>query len=115
VLLPCCGTLDSSLKVVPSLKMEDSLSALARGRRGGDHQGLASVIHYSEPIFSPLANFPGSVCSGELTGCRLLPNVLFILLRKIMVSTLWFTRWPPGPGRWQQWQQAFLFQVTDVS
>lgn len=82
MLLPCCGILDSSLKVVPSLKMEDSLSALARGRHGGGRQGLISVIHYSEPFFSPLANFPGPVCGGELTGCRLLPNVLFILFRQ---------------------------------
>lgn len=65
--------LDLTLKVVPSLKMEGQSLCPGRGRSGGDRQGLASVIHYSEPIFSPPANFPGPVCSGELdaVSCRM--------------------------------------------
>lgn len=81
MLLLCCGPWTQLSKWYQVLKWKDNLSALARGRRGGDRQGLASVIHYSEPIFSPLANFPGPVYSGG-TGRRLLPNVLFILWRK---------------------------------
>lgn len=36
---------------------------------GADREGtvkdLLSIIHYLEAIFSPLASFPGPVCSGE--------------------------------------------------